>query len=97
VLKIPTEIPTNQHQYMVYQYRYRPSCQYQNGIQLNTKPPKNATKRHETPQNAAKCHKTPQNTTKRHKTPQNAKKCHKTPHTFVAQICGVNACTVTSL
>jgi hypothetical protein len=34
VLKIPTGIPTNQYQYMVYQYQYRPSCQYQNGIQL---------------------------------------------------------------
>jgi hypothetical protein len=33
-LEIPTEIPTDQYQYMVYQYRYRPSCQYQNGIQL---------------------------------------------------------------
>jgi hypothetical protein len=34
VHKIPTGIPTNQYQYMVYQYRYQPSCQYQNGIQL---------------------------------------------------------------
>ncbi len=34
VLKIPTKIPTGQYHYMVYQYRYRASCQYQNGIQL---------------------------------------------------------------
>jgi hypothetical protein len=34
VLKIPTKILTDQYQYMVYQYRYRPSCQYRNGIQL---------------------------------------------------------------
>jgi hypothetical protein len=33
-LEIPTEIPTDKYQYMVYQYQYRPSCQYKNGIQL---------------------------------------------------------------
>ncbi len=34
VLKLPTKILTDQYQYMVYQYRYLPSCHYQNGIQL---------------------------------------------------------------
>ena len=46
-LEIPTEIPTDQYQYMVYQYRYQKICQYQNGIQLqsgalaHSPPPKN--------------------------------------------------------